>query len=216
MPFVVPTIPVSSFTSDGAAGGRDITPARDGFMSGVGCNISAWPPNGMETAIIGWGFWAGPAPPGTSTLSFLARGFSSVRGFCYSCPGYARAFATVNATVEEWEPTERPVDVPGGLFDRPDPADIHLPPPERPGAFRLSRTVRGAPIILINLETSVFGVQVVSFDEQRDAPGLFMSSTPGNFYRCWIKSLQWAMSGANGAAVSTMVFDFGAASFIFD
>jgi hypothetical protein len=221
VPLVVPTIPVFSFTSDGAAGVfRTLTPGRDGFMSRIGSSLYAFPPGGMETAVMAWGFWAGPAPPGTSTLTVLARGFSSVRGFCYSVGGYARAWATINAKVEEFEPTERPVEHPGGPFDRPDPgtedAEIALPPTARPGAFRLSRTVRGNPIILINQETIVVGVQSVSIDMQRDAPGLFMPITPGNFYQCWIESVQWAISGENGDAVSNIAFDFGAVFFAFN
>jgi hypothetical protein len=80
----------------------------------------------------------------------------------------------------------------------------------------LTRTVRGSPIILINQETSVVGVQRVSIDEQRDAPGLFMPITRGNFYRCWIGSVQWAISGVNGDAVSNIGFDFGAVFFAFN
>jgi len=220
VPFVVPTIPVFSFTSDGVAGVHgDLPPFREGFMSGVGLSIYASPPDGMETAVVGWGFWTGPAPPGTSTLTVLARGFSSARGFCYAMPGYARAWAAVIATVDEFEPTERPVEHPGGLFDRPDPGtqgEIALSPTEMPGAYRLTRTTRSTPIILINQETSVFGVQSVSIDEQRDAPGLTMPITPGNVYRCWIKSGQWAIAGLNGDAVSNIAFDFGAVFFAFN
>jgi len=209
---------VFSFTSDGAAGAaRDLTPQRDGFMSRIGGSLAAYPPTGMETAVTAWGFWAGPAPPGTSTLTVLARGFSFARGFCYAVGGYARAWATINATVEEFEPTLRPVEHSG--FDRPDPGTqgtIALSPTEMPGAFRLARTVRGVPIILINQETSGVGVQYVSIDMQRDAPGLFMPITPGNFYRCWIGSVQWAISGVNGDAVSNIAFDFGAVLFAFN
>jgi hypothetical protein len=74
VPFVVPTIPVFSFTSDGVAGvGRNLTPARDGFMSRIGGSLYAFPPDGMETAVTAWGFWAGPAPTGASSLTVLAR-----------------------------------------------------------------------------------------------------------------------------------------------
>jgi hypothetical protein len=225
VPLVVPTIPVFSFTSEGAAGVfRTLTPGRDGFMSRIGSSLYALPPNGMETAVMAWGFWAGPAPTGASSLTVLARGFTFVRGYCYSVGGYARAWATINATVEEFEPTkgptERPVEHSGGLFDRPDPgtedAEIVPTPTTTPGAFRLTRTVRGSPIILVNQETSVVGVQSVSIDMQRDAPGLFMPITPGNFYQCWIESVQWAISGVNGDAVSNIAFDFGAVFFAFN
>jgi len=134
-------------------------------------------------------------------------------------PGYARALASVNATVDEFEPTERPVEHPGGLLDRPDPGtqgEIALSPTEMPGAYRLTRTTAGNPITLINHETGGFGVQYVSFDMQRDAPGLTMPITPGNVYRCWIKSVQWVLTGLNGDAVSNIAFDFGAVFFAFN
>ena len=152
MPFVVPTTSVFSYTSDGSASGRSHVD-RDGFMSRIGASVFAYPPGGLESAVTAWGFWAGPAPPGTSTLTVLARGFTLVRGYCFALGGWARAWATINATVEEFEPTQRPVE---HFFDRPDPdhAEIALPPTARPGAFQLIRTVRGNPIILVNQETS--------------------------------------------------------------
>jgi hypothetical protein len=213
VPFVVPTTSVFSYTSDGSASGRSHVD-RDGFMSRIGASVFAYPPGGLESAVTAWGFWAGPAPPGTSTLTVLARGFTWVRGYCFALGGWARAWATINATVEEFEPTQRPVE---HFFDRPDPghAEIALPPTERPGAFQLIRTVRGNPIILVNQETSGVGVQSFSIDAQRDAPGLFMPITPGNFYRCWIGSVQWAQSALDGDAVSNIAFDFGAVFFAF-
>jgi len=43
-----------------------------------------------------------------------------------------------------------------------------------------------------------------------------MPITPGNVYRCWIKSGQWAIAGLNGDAVSNIAFDFGAVFFAFN
>jgi hypothetical protein len=216
---MVPTIPVFSFTSDGSASGQRLTPIQQGITSRIGGSLFAYPPGGMETAVTAWGFSAGTAPPGTSMLTVVARGFTFVRGYCYSLGGHAEAWAAIHVKVEEFEPTARPVGHSGRLVDRPDPGTEHAEiaplPTTMLGTFRLIRTVRGPNVIIINQETSVVGVQYFESDAELDAPGLFTPITPGNFYRVWIESGQWAIAQLNGDAVSNIAFDFGPVFFGF-
>jgi hypothetical protein len=217
---MVPTIPVFSFTSDGTGGvGHDLTPIQQGITSRVGGGLTAYPPWGAENVVTAWGLPVGAAPPGTSTLTVLARGFTFVRGMCYSLGGHARATADLRVCSEEFEPTARPVGHSGRLMDTPDlgteHAEIAPLPTTMLGTFRHGRTVWGPKVIVINQETSGLGVQWYSNDAEPDVPGLFTPITPGNFYRVWIQAFQSASCQGNGDALSNIAFDFGPVFFAF-
>jgi hypothetical protein len=218
---MVPTIPVFSGGTDGSAGVfRDPTPIQMGITSRIGTSVGAFPPTGFGLVFTAWGLRAGAAPPGTSTLTVLARGFTFVRGFCYSVGGYARAYADVFVKVEEFEPTHKPVEHSGSFIDTHDPGIEHVeiapPPTAMLGTFRLTRTIRGPKVIVIDQETTVLGVQSVSMDADPEVPGLFTPITPGNFYRVWIESAQQVEAELNGDAVSNIAFDFGPVFFAFN
>jgi len=220
VPVMVPTI---TFVSDGTDGSaalfRDPTPIQFGSTSRIGTSVAAFPPTGFALIFTAWGLRAGAAPPGTTTLTVLAFGSTFVRGFCYSVVGYAHAYADLYVKVEEFEPIPKP-EHPGRLIDTPDPQIEHVeiapPTTEMIGTFRLTRTIRGPKVIVIDQETTVLGVQEVSMDADPEVPGLFTPVTPGNFYRVWIESAQQVEAELNGDAVSNISFDFGPVFFAFN
>jgi hypothetical protein len=220
VPVMVPTIPFVSDGTDGSAVvNGDPTPTQAGTTSRIGTRVGAFPPTGFALIFTAWGLRAGAAPPGTSTLTVLASGSTFVRGFCYSVGGYARAYADVFVKVEEFEPTHKPVAHSGSSIDTHDPgiehAEIAPTPDTMLGTFRLTQTIRGPKVIVIDQETTVLGVQSVSMDADPEVPGLFMPITPGNFYRVWIESAQQVEAELNGDAVSNIAFDFGPVFFAF-
>jgi hypothetical protein len=218
---MVPTIPVFSFTSDGTAGSfGNLTPIQAGIASRIGGRLYAAPPGGMETAVTAWGLPLGAAPPGTSTLTVLARGFTFVRGLSYSYGGHAEASASLAVKVEEFEPTHKPVGHSGRPIDTPDfepeHAEIAPLPSTMLGTFRLIRTEIGPQVAIIRQETFGLGLQYFQMDAEPDDPGIFTPVTPGNFYRVWIQAGQWAICEFAAEAVSNIAFDFGPIFFAFN
>jgi hypothetical protein len=197
---------------------RDPTPTQVGATSRIGGSIAAYVPYGAVDATSAWGFNAGSAPPGTSTLTVVARGFTFVRGYCYSFGGEAWATAGLQVTVEEFELIERPAGHAGHLIDEPDPGIAH-PEIGSPTAmlrnFILKRKIFGPWVWVIWQNTELIGLQYFESDAELDAPGLFTPITPGNFYRVWIEASQGALSVANGDAVSNIAYDFGPVFFGF-
>jgi hypothetical protein len=219
LPFVVPTIPVFSFSSWGNAGtNSNLTPTQTGSTSRIGGALYAVPPSGVETTLTAWGFMAGRAPPGTTSLAIAASGFATTqRGNCFAGGSYARAYGDIHVIVEEFEPLQ-PVDV-EIIPDRDDEtAEIAREPTATLGSLVFKRVVSGGPTIIINMETTFLGYQVNFSDGASHATVLVMPITPGNAYRWWIASQQntvcQAVSGP-ATAVSNIAFDFGPVFFAF-
>jgi hypothetical protein len=219
---MVPTMRVSSVLSDGLGrvAPNPPTPIQQGITSRVGASLVVNPPWGMVHVVTGWGLAVGAAPAGSSMLTVLARGFTFVRGFCYSVGGHARATAELRVSVEEFIPVKSVGPHSGpGVIDLPDTGTEHAEiaplPTTMLGTFRHGQTVWGPRVIIINQETSGLGVQYFESNAEPDDPGLFTPITPGNFYRVWILAFQDASCQANGDATSNIAFDFGPVFFGF-
>ena len=186
MPFVVPTLPAFSFSNWGNAGvSRNLTPVQVGGTSRIGGNLYALPPAGVEATLTAWGFRAGSAPPGTTSLAITAMGFGTTqRGYAETFGGYARAYGEVAVTVEEFEPL-KPVH--SGLAHPPDGGEEHAeiarPPTATLGSVVFKRSVTSAPTIIINQETTAIGYQFHIGDGASHLTALVMPITPGNAYR---------------------------------
>ena len=119
----------------------------------------------------------------------------------------------------EFEPTHKPVEHPGrATIDEPDPGIAHPEigaPTAMLGTVRLTRTIFGPPLSVIDQETDFIGLQWFDSDAELDAPGLLTPITPGNFYRVWIMAYQGVLSELNGDAVSNIAYDFGPVFFGF-
>jgi hypothetical protein len=215
VPFVVPKIPAFSLSTDlAAAAVRNVTPVQFGSISRIGSSIYATVPGGTVTLFTAWGFMAGKAPPGTSSLAVAASGLSMIRGNCYTPGGYARAYADIFVVVEEFETLE---PVHSGLGDTHDSghAEIAPGPGSALGSLVFKRRVSSNPTILINHETIVIGYQIVALDNHPDATVLVMPITPGNVYRWWIASYQFCQVGGPGWAGSNISYDIDPVFFAF-
>lgn len=220
MPFVVPRIPTFSlFTDLAAAAVRNVTPIQSGSTSRIGSSIYAIAPGGTVTLFTAWGFMAGKAPPGISSLAVAASGTTFLRGNCLTPGGgYARAYGDIFVLVEEFEPVGAPVHAHPGLVDTHDSgiAEIARDPTAVLGSIVFDRRVHSASTIIINQETSVIGYQITPpIDAEPDATVLVMPVTPGKVYRWWIACYQYCQVGGPGYAVSNMAFDFGPVFFAF-
>jgi hypothetical protein len=179
VPFVVPNIPTFSlFTDLAAAAYRNVTPVQFGSISRIGSSIYATVPGGTVTLFTAWGFMAGKAPPGKTSLAVAASGLSMIRGNCYTAGGYARAYADIFVVVEEFEPVGAPEHAHSGLVDTHDSgiAEIAPDPTAVLGSIAFVRRVHSASTILINHETSVLGYQIAALDNHQDATVLVMPS----------------------------------------
>jgi hypothetical protein len=106
---MVPTTPIFSFLSEGTGGvGRDLTPTQVGLTSRVGGSLRTYPPWGLETAVTAWGFQAGAAPPGASTLTVLARGFTFVRTSVTASPATPAPMPTSGSASTSSNPLHGP------------------------------------------------------------------------------------------------------------
>jgi hypothetical protein len=220
VPFVVPTIPTFSLSTDlAAAAFRNVTPIQAGATSRIGSSIYATAPGGTVTLFTAWGFLAGQAPPGTSSLAVAASGLSMIGGNCYTPGGYARAYGDIFVVVEEFEPVgAAPAHAGSGLIDVPDTGIEHLAPDPKAVLLATSvfeRRVHSASTVLINQETSVLGYQIVVLDNHPDATVLVMPITPGKVYRWWIACYQYCQVGLAGWGGSNISFDFGPVFFAF-
>ncbi len=213
MPFVVPKIPAFSFSSDTVAGAvRDVTPVQFGSISRIGSSIYATVPGGTEALFTAWGFMAGKAPPGSSSLAVAASGTTMIYGNCYTVGGYARAYADIHVVVEEFETLE---PVHSGLMHDSGIAELAPGPGAGLGTLVFKRRVSSNPTILINHETSALGYQIVALDNHPDFTVLVMPITPGNVYRWWIASYQFCQCALAGWAGSNISFDFDPVFFAF-
>jgi hypothetical protein len=219
LPFVVPNIPAFSFSSWGNAGtNSNLTPTQAGSTSRIGGALYAFPPAGVEATLTAWGFMAGRAPPGTTSLAIAASGFATTqRGNCFAGGSYARAYGDIHVIVEEFEPLQ-PVDV--EITHDPDDgtAEIDPLPTATLGSLVFQRVLSSGPTIIINMETTFLGYQFHTGDGTSHATPLVMPITPGNAYRWWIASRQYAICQAvsgPATAVSNIAFDFGPVFYAF-
>jgi hypothetical protein len=208
MPFVVPTL------SDafGSRAGNTILfgtlaptqgfDASGAFVSRLSASIAAGPPLGLFTTTQSWGFAAGFATPGTTSLTVTASGTTRERAEAWTLGGYSSATAEISVTVEEF----RLVRV-AGMGKRP--------------GFRLAfqQSVTSSPTAIFNLTNWVAGFQPNYTRDATAATVLVMPITPPRFYRCWINSVQSAgcsggISGL-GNALSNFTFDIGSVFFSF-
>jgi hypothetical protein len=221
LPFAVPNIPAFTFSNWGNAGVfSNLTPTQFGSTSRIGGNLYAYPPAGVEWTLTAWGFMAGTAPPGTTTLAVIARGFATTQRAMAGTfvGGYARAYGEVATTIEEFEPL-KPVDSP--LGDLPDDGE-EIPEIADPtailGTVVFKRSFTSAPTIMINHETTFIGYQYHIGDGASHLTTLVMPITPGNAYRWWIICRQHcicqAVSGP-ARAQCNIQFDFGPVFFAF-
>jgi hypothetical protein len=221
VPFVVPNIPTFSLSTNlAAAAFRNVTPVQFGSISRIGSSIYATVPAGSVTLFTAWGFMAGKAPPGTSSLAVAASGLSMIRGNCYTVGGYARAYADIFVVVDEFEPVGAPVhehdpSLSLTTHDSGAPVEIERDPTAVLGSIAFVRRVHSASTILINHETSVLGYQIVALDNHPDATVLVMPITPGNAYRWWIASYQYCEVAVAGWGGSNISFDIDPVFFVF-
>jgi hypothetical protein len=220
VPFVVPNIPTFSlFTDLAAAAYRNVTPVQFGSISRIGSSIYATGPGGTVTLFTAWGFMAGTAPPGTSSLAVAASGLSMIRGNCFTTGGYARAYADTFVLVEEFEPVGiAPGLSHSGLTDTPvsgTTAELDPGPTAVIGSIVFKRRVHSNSTILINHETMVLGYQIVALDNYPTLTALVMPITPGNAYRWWIASYQYCQAGGPGTGISNISFDIDPVFFAF-
>jgi hypothetical protein len=234
VPAVVPTIPMFSLGHDndprtypdmaGALGG--VIPSQSGSISRIGGSIYGMSPGpagtppetDLENA---WGFMAGKAPPGTSSLTVAASGTAFIRGNCYAhSGGQAGGTADIYSFVEEFVPVGTPeLGTPGHEHDLSLSSITHdhetvaeIDPGPSPAWTGLR--AYGSDTSLLNLQTTVLGWQVSVLDTHPAATMLVTPVTPGNSYRWWIACYQY-VGAFSGAAVSNIAFDFGPVFYAF-
>ena len=195
MPFVVPNIPEAFGSRQGTTGlFGSLTPTQSGTVSRLSAALIAYPPLGVITTTVSWGFITGPAPPGTTTLIVSAIGTTREQAQSYTFGGYASAIADISITVEQFVRRR------------------NLPP----GGFSLvfERSFNSGLTPIFNLTNWGVGVQ----DHNRNGTAstvFFTAITPGQFYRCWINSVQSASCGVAGGATSNFSFDMEPVFFSF-
>lgn len=211
MPFIVPTTPFSA----GARGGTTVlygalAPTQAGSISRLGASIAAYPPVGIITCSTGWGFVAGVAPPGTTTLTVTADGSTIERAGAAALFGNASAYCELYIDVEEFVHPLAPVDLPvdPSTFGPPGSgAEISNPLAGREFA-RSSHTWR----MIIWHSTAGVGVQVLHRDYYARITAL-LPIIPGNAYRCWVGAYQAVACHSPltpaGWAYCNFTYDFG-------
>jgi hypothetical protein len=251
MPVVVPPIPMSVLGHDsetgpfpGMAGALGVvTPSQTGSTSRIGGSIygmvpdpaGAPPETDLETA---WGFMAGKAPPGTSSLNVSAGGTAFIRGNCYAhSGGFAVADGSIYVIVDEFEPVVPEHDPSfsrtthdyetveidpdrSAALRSPPPDPNPLQPPETvpflsTGLAWTQRVGNGAWTALLDLETAVLGWRVSALDTHPAATMVVVPVTPGRSYLWWIACYQYVGVATAGAAVSNIAFDFGPVIYAF-
>lgn len=196
MPFVVPNIPFAFGSRSGATFlFGSLNPTQSGGVSRIGGSLMATPPAGLFTATCSWGFMAGPAPIGATTLAVAASGTTFERANSWTFGGYSSATAEISTTVEEF------------FFNR------------RTRQLQFVRAVTSAPTPIFNFTNWALGYQIYHTRDATAATLLVMPIRPLRFYRWWINSVQSAgcsggISGL-GMAVSNFKFDMSPVFFAF-
>src|SRR3954452_24755447 len=111
MPFVTPTLSDafgSRFGTTGVTG--SLNPVNNGGVFNVGASIGAGPPFGVITTTTSWGFDAGRAPAGATSLVVSANGMTRERAqtFTAGFGGFASADADLSITIEEFQRVRQP------------------------------------------------------------------------------------------------------------
>jgi hypothetical protein len=200
MPFVMPYIPFSFGSRDGTTGlNGSLTPTQGVFFSRVGADICAYPPLGMILTTCSWGFWAGFAPEGSTTLTVAAQGPTFEGANAWTFGGYASASAEICITIEEF---------------------VRLRTGRRGWTLEFTRSITGAATGIFDFWTAGLGYQYQLRDSFA-ATLCNMATVPGRIYRCWVSALQSAncqgVSGVAGAsfAVSNFFFDMSPVFYAF-
>jgi hypothetical protein len=186
MPFVTPTLSDafgSRFGTTGITG--SLNPVNNDGVFNVGARIGAGPPFGVITTTTSWGFDAGVAPSGATTLIVTADGMTNERGqtFTAGFGGYASANAELSITIEEFQQV-------GGSLAR-------------------VRSLSSPRMPFIHIWSVAFGLQWHSHSAPF-TPVMLMPITSGLFYRCWVNAIQSAMcQAATGPAGANCMFAFG-------
>src|SRR5258708_7461725 len=194
-----------------------LTPTQTGTVSRLFASIMATPPLGMITTTCSWGFMAGAAPPGTTTLTVVATGTTVERATTSTWGGYASAAADISITVDAF------VDRNVSLSPRipPDIGVILVPVPNIRVApdLAFAGSVTSGPTPIINLENWGVGFQLRERNMGTATVALVMPIIPGRFYQWQIESVQSAacQGGLFGgsSAVCNFTFDFGPVFFAF-
>lgn len=218
---MVPWLPFSAGSRAGTTSlFGSLTPVQGLRISRLGASIGAYPPMGVITCITGWGWVAGVAPTGTTSLTISASGTTMERGGACSVLGSASAFCDLFVTVEEFvplAPVDLPVD-PRRFGPAPGSGDETIPTPLNPLAGReFLRAVDSGPTTIIRHGTAGFGLQYLHRDFTANIT-LVMPITPGNTYRCWLLAYQAATCHSPspaGWAYSNFTLDFGPIFFAF-
>jgi hypothetical protein len=193
MPFVTPTLSDafgSRFGTTGITG--SLNPfINDGVVFNIGADIGAGPPIGAITTTTSWGFDAGPAPRGATSLIVSADGRTSgsAQTFTAGFGCYASADASVTITIEEFQRVHQ----------------WHAPL----SLIRV-RSVTSNRMPVINIWSAAFGLQWYQRGPDPLAPVFLMPITTGRFYRCWFNAIQSATcQAATGPAGASCRFFFG-------
>jgi hypothetical protein len=166
-----------------------LTPTQSGSVSRLWARIIAYPPFGLITTTCSWGFMAGLAPPGTTTLTVAASGTTFERATSQTFAGYASATAEISITVDEF-------------------VRLRRPRPRQPPDFVFARSITSGPTPIYNLTNYVAGFED-HIRDGTDATVLVMPITPGRSYQWWINSVQSAGCQAvtgYSSAVSNFAF----------
>jgi hypothetical protein len=211
----------------GSGATRSVNPVQFDSISRIGSSIYAMAtgtgPGGPEATLeSAWGFMAGKAPPGTSSLTVAANGTAFIRGSCYAYSGgVAEATGSIYVFVEEFLPVGAPVHEHDSSFSsttHDDETIAELDPGPTASIGSLVWTglrPTGGWTALLDLRTSVLGYQVSTVDSYPLAPMMVMPVSPGNSYRWWIACYQYAGLVPPGGAVSNIAFDFGPVFYAF-
>lgn len=187
MPFIVPNRPFATGSRTGATWlNGTLTLPQFGSISRLGNSIGAGMPWGLISITCSWGFDAGFAPAGTTTLVVNASGTTFERASSWTFGGYASARADISTTIEEFTVTPST------------------------GAMSLARTFTSADTPIFNLTNWGLGYEIAHVRDATAATLLVMPIIVGRFYRCWVNSVQSAgtSGGLTGLAMAVSNFNF--------
>jgi hypothetical protein len=175
MPFVTPTLSDafgSRFGTTAITG--SLNPALvDGVVFNVGANIGAGPPFGAITTTNSWGFNAGPAPAGKTSLIVSANGMTleSAQTFTAGFGSTASADAELSITIEEFQ---------------------RVRVPHAGGSLVRVRSFTSNRMPFIHIWSAAFGLQIHDRGPAPFAPVMLIPIRTGRFYRCWFNAIQSA------------------------
>jgi hypothetical protein len=189
MPFVLPTVPFFSSTTDpltGSVNGSSAVTA--GGLGRLFTNISADTPAGGAGTTTSLGTaTALAAPVGTTFLDVTASTASLENGGFVVWPvGSAQAYADLRILVQEFSPT---------------------------GAF--IRSVTGQPTVVLDVGTFFGGVYLRINESRTRIASIHMPVVGSRRYRIWLDSFQFVNAVGTAHAASNFTYDFGPLFFMF-